>query len=271
MLTGIRRHLNYTNIAVTLALVFAMSGGAYAAGKYLITSTKQISPKVLKTLKGAKGANGSNGANGTNGTNGTGAAGAVGPQGPAGPGGGPGSPGAPGESVINKKVEPGVTCKEGGAEFKVGAGTPTHACNGEKGVIHPGETLPKGSSETGVWAEPQGIEHNTGKAQAVYVPISFTIPLAAEIPQSNVHFIKPKEALPAGCKGTPEKPEAESGNLCVFAAVQEGLLGTPAIVDPETESTNNSTAGPRGTLLGFIIQENAEEALTVHGTWVVTG
>jgi hypothetical protein len=29
---------------MTIALVFAMSGGAYAANHFLITSTKQISP-----------------------------------------------------------------------------------------------------------------------------------------------------------------------------------------------------------------------------------
>ena len=36
----------------TLALIFAMSGGAYAASHYLITSTKQIKPSVLGHLKG---------------------------------------------------------------------------------------------------------------------------------------------------------------------------------------------------------------------------
>lgn len=46
----IRRGLTYTNVTVTLALVFAMTGGAYAASKYLITSTTQISPRVLSQL-----------------------------------------------------------------------------------------------------------------------------------------------------------------------------------------------------------------------------
>src|SRR5437763_16587897 len=58
-------------MAVALfALFFAMGGGAYAAKHYLITSTKQISPKVLKALKGKAGK--------------PGAAGATGPAGPAG-------------------------------------------------------------------------------------------------------------------------------------------------------------------------------------------
>jgi hypothetical protein len=46
----LRRHLSYANVTATLALVFAMSGGALAAKHYLLTSTKQISPKVLKQL-----------------------------------------------------------------------------------------------------------------------------------------------------------------------------------------------------------------------------
>ena len=71
-----RRHLSYANVVATLALVFAMSGGALAASHYLITSTKQVSPKVLKKLTGKTGKPGT--------------AGATGPQGAA------GSPGAPG-------------------------------------------------------------------------------------------------------------------------------------------------------------------------------
>src|ERR1700752_5488354 len=87
---AIRRRFSYANVAATLALVFSMTGGALAAKHYLITSVKQISPKVLRQLKGRPGANGHNGANGTNGINGApgapGAGGAQGVQGPQGPG-----------------------------------------------------------------------------------------------------------------------------------------------------------------------------------------
>ncbi len=36
-----RRRLSYANVTATLALVFAMSGGAMAANHYLITSTSR--------------------------------------------------------------------------------------------------------------------------------------------------------------------------------------------------------------------------------------
>ncbi len=78
-----RRHLTYANVAATLALVFAMTGGAIAAKHYLISSTKQISPKVLKKLRGAKGATGAAGAQGRQGSQGV--PGQPGVQGPIGP------------------------------------------------------------------------------------------------------------------------------------------------------------------------------------------
>lgn len=81
-----RKRTSYANIVATLALVLALGGGtAWAAHHYLIVSTKQIKPSVLKKLHGAKGARGASGANGLNGTNGTnGAVGATGPTGVAG-------------------------------------------------------------------------------------------------------------------------------------------------------------------------------------------
>jgi hypothetical protein len=78
-----RRHLTYANVAATLALVFAMSGGALAAKHYLVNSTNQINPKVLRKLRGAKGKTGATGPQGKQGAQG--AAGTTGAQGPAGP------------------------------------------------------------------------------------------------------------------------------------------------------------------------------------------
>jgi len=81
-----RRRLSYANITATLALVFAMSGGALAANHYLINSTKQISPKVRKALTGKTGSTGP-----------TGPTGLAGAPGAAGKEGAPGKEGAKGE------------------------------------------------------------------------------------------------------------------------------------------------------------------------------
>ena len=81
-----KKHLQFSNLVAVSALFFALGGTAVAASKYLITSTSQISPKVLKALKGAHGARGAAGPRGVAGTTGTaGAAGATGPAGAAGP------------------------------------------------------------------------------------------------------------------------------------------------------------------------------------------
>jgi hypothetical protein len=78
-----RRHLSFANVASLMALIFSMSGGALAAHylrhpvhHYTITSTSQISPKVLRKLKGESGEIGP-----------TGAQGPTGPTGPKGPSG----------------------------------------------------------------------------------------------------------------------------------------------------------------------------------------
>jgi hypothetical protein len=59
------------SIIAILALFVALGGTAYATKHYLITSTKQIKPSVLKKLKGKAGKNGTDGINGTNGSNGS--------------------------------------------------------------------------------------------------------------------------------------------------------------------------------------------------------
>jgi len=79
---SVRRHVTYANIMATVAVVFAMGGSAVAASHYLITSTKEFKPSVLKSLKGNTGPKGPTGATGA-----TGPTGGVGPQGVQGPAG----------------------------------------------------------------------------------------------------------------------------------------------------------------------------------------
>jgi hypothetical protein len=75
-------------IIASVALFFALGGTAVAAHHFLITSTSQIKPSVLKQLKGNAGATGAAGA--------TGPQGSAGPQGPTGPQGPKGEPGGAG-------------------------------------------------------------------------------------------------------------------------------------------------------------------------------
>lgn len=194
----------------------------------------------------------------------TGATGATGNTGPA------GNNGSNGTSVTVKELKAGeCTNKEGGSEFTVGT-TKTLACNGEKGAIHPGETLPSGASETGVWAEPQGVEYPTHKIQFVFAEIGFPIPLSGELEASKVHFIKPNETAPPGCNnGSVTKPEAESGNLCVYASTDEGV-SAQSFVNPE-QANGPATAGKTGTLISFELTEIEETIASARGTWAVTG
>jgi hypothetical protein len=243
MLSRIRRRLTYANVAMIVALVFAMSSGAYAASKYVITSTKQISPKVLKALQGKNGKPGS-----------------VGPVGPAGPAGSAGAAGAKGENgalgLSGKEGKEGLLGKQGelGKSGELGKeGSPWTA----KG------TLPVGSSEHGVWLIPGQFAKPGSTVKAT---VSFPIPLASKLEVAQVHYIGPAETAPPGClSGTVAKPEAESGNLCVYSSF---LL---KLVDPSLESVEDGSggAGASGAMLNLVVTDTEEAE--ARGDWVVTG
>lgn len=247
MLSAIRRRFTYANVAVTLALVFAMTGGAYAASKILITSTKQISPKVLKSLKGARGANGANGANGTAGTAGpAGPGGAQGPAGPGGPQGPKGETGAPGT-------------------------------NGTTGFT---DTLPSGKTLKGDWSI-VAVLPGTGPLEgSASTAVSFGIPLAAAATPLYIKAPTPEEEAkkefptpPAGCTGNVEEPGAEPGHACVFARFEHNN-GTVGIC-PGSETViacafkgELSGTDPAGFIIGALDAEKGLVAL--NGTWAVT-
>ena len=98
-----RKRITYANVAATLALVFAMSGGAFAAKHYLLSSTKQISPKVLKALKGKTGKTGATGPAGLAGKEGS--PGKEGKEGKQGTEGKEGKEGPPGPVNLSKLAE----------------------------------------------------------------------------------------------------------------------------------------------------------------------
>jgi len=98
------KRISPSMIVALIALFFALTGGAVAAQKYVLTSTKQIKPGVLDDLRGKAGPKGDRGPTGPQG-----AAGPVGPMGPAGPQGAAGGPGAAGAQGAQGVPGPGMT------------------------------------------------------------------------------------------------------------------------------------------------------------------
>jgi hypothetical protein len=295
MPSALRSRLTYANVVATLALVFAMSGGALAATHYLITSTKQISPKVLKKLEGREGAAGAtgkegaagkaggNGANGSNGSNGEGvtvssinpgetacsklggakfAAGGKEATACNGKAGNNGLEGEKGESVTASEVKAGAgepACKElGGSKFQVGShGQETFACNGKEGSPWTdGGTLPSGKTETGTWTFAASPDTF---ASVERIPISFTIPLHEALNSSEqLHFVEEGTNVPGACEGNAKEPTAQPGNVCIYVGGSlEGISGH--LFEGETVA---------GLVLGLGI--TGAEGGDGHGTWAVT-
>jgi len=232
MLKAIRTRIHLTpgTVIATLALVFAMTGGAYAASKYLITSTKQISPKVLKALKGASGKAGANGAQGP-----AGPAGATGPGGPQGPGGaqGPGGPGGPAGA-------PGKDGKDG--------------TNGTTGFT---ETLPSGKTEKGQWSVTPVDSPELGVQKFGFGAISFVIPLSSAPILIHVKEGQAGTEHAIECPGTLEDPMAKEGFLCLYTESE-----------PETTfSEGTSTAHTTGA---FVLFTGTFAGVPTHGSWAVT-
>jgi hypothetical protein len=279
MFSWIRRRCSYANVVATFALFFAMTGGALAASHYLITSTKQIKPSVLKSL--------------------------VGRAGPAGPAGTAGAVGARGESGATGTGTPGVEGHEGkeGSKGKEGKEGP-EGKEGLPGVIHPGETLAPGASETGMWAAsgssatgqlcvpnaeeapvisggadpgcPTGYTFDQLGSVAVGV-ISFTIPLEAALGGEEVHYLKYEQKAAGHCEGSFEKPTAEPGNLCVYEAPgpQNEEVGLVAS-DYSSVGKGESGALKTGAIV-FAVPANPtdsgikhEESVFTSGSWAVT-
>ena len=98
-----------TIVIAVLALFFALGGTAVATSHYLLTSTSQIKPSVLKKLKGNAGPQGSQGPAGAQGAGGqqgaAGPQGAVGPQGKEGPAGPQGKEGPAGPTNLSSLTE----------------------------------------------------------------------------------------------------------------------------------------------------------------------
>jgi hypothetical protein len=226
-----RRRLSYANVVATLALVFAMSGGALAANHYLINSTKQINPKVLKALanqnkklfqKLAKTVT---------------------------------------VAKATSAVTAGTAATAGSATSALSATNATNATNAANATnassASSSATLGKGQTETGVWSA-----NDTNNP--AYGAISFVHPLTSP---PTPHLIPPGGPVPPGCSGTTNAPGASPGQLCVFA---QFLFNSEfaGIFDPGTAGSEEA-AGKHGAVV-FLFKTGAGH-FDGAGTWAVTG
>jgi len=279
MFKQVRERLGSAGLVVAIvALIVALSGGAYAAtsgsggGKATASSGKRgkpgkqgkpgkpgpAGPQGPQGVPGPKGDTGAPGQNGTNGVN-----------------------GADGKSVITSIEPEGANCAEGGTKL-VGTVT-TYACNGEEGEEGPegprgpegspwtvGGVLPPGETETGAWA------FNANDADAeIFVPISFTLPLGVELGEEDVHFqnVPSKPAFEAACPlpGSASEPAAPPGKLCIYfnsfggAPVNATFTRISKLTILNEPGSNSS-----GAVLEFAFSGAAGELAQGSGSWAVT-
>lgn len=236
MFSHLRKRISYTGVIMTFALVFAMSGGAYAASKYLITSTKQISPKVLSALRGKSGPRGATGTAGPTGQNGA--------PGAAGQKGAPGTPGLKGEPG-----EPGQKGEKGAEGLEGPPGSPWTA----------GGVLPTGATETGSFV----AGPNTGTS--LFTGVSFPIQLSEALDAAHVATVMENETV-AHCPGTEAEPTAEAGYLCVYLGATAGAA--------KSVKVEKLTFGGGASKTGAIMIWEFESGVTgvpVFGSFAVTG
>lgn len=236
----LRRRVTYANIAATLALVLAMGGGAIAATHYLISSTSQISPRVLSKLHGSRGPAGPRGKTGKRGRRGK-------RGGPRGPRGSQGPVGPPGVA--------GVQGPDGGVGQR--------GSRGPEGPPGPSALapLPPGASESGLYSMNVGGSPSKVEYEAVSLPVL----LGASFAGTNIEYLPAGSPRSANCEGT---GKAARGFLCLYSNFPQGagILGKPEVLNLEALKPETGV-GPHGFVLQWASPE--PEALDI-GTYTIT-
>lgn len=266
MFSPLRNRFGIPGVISIVALVFAMAGGAFAAkdlnsggSKATASATGKQGPRGPRGPRGKRGPTGPTGPQGPVGAKGdTGAAGANGADGAAGPMGPMGPTGLTGPTGKNGATGPtGPTGAAG-----VGTTGPTGAtgATGETGFT---ETLPSGAIEVGSWSGtvgPSGLD---------FAPISFPIPLSADLEEANVHIIGEGGTGGSGCTGgkanTP-KVGIEKGHLCVYVF---SVFGGEELVEAKAIRKAGSGQAGASTMGARIQVEGPQNGEVIFGTFAV--
>ncbi|HWM62728.1 MAG TPA: hypothetical protein VNP96_01910 [Solirubrobacterales bacterium] len=300
MFSSFRNRFGIPGVISVIALVFAMFGGAYAASNSGEDQKASASAKAKQGPRGPRGKTGPAGPAGPQGP--AGAPGAKGDTGPAGANGKDGTNGTNGTTGTNgtngKTVLSGTAIPTGAlgtdGDFYIEtdeqkiygpkangvwpAGVNLKGANGTNGQPWtPDNELPAGATVTGAWSF--GTLPSP-PAEPLYVPISFPVPLGAELDEAHVHYINPagkevvfgEEFTPTDCGSgigagvNAANPQAKPGHLCVYAAFTNklGPLGGPIGIKKASNAAGASTAG--ALLEWNFMEANARAA----GTFAVT-
>ncbi len=281
MFQTIRKHTNPATIMSFFALMFAMSGGAYAMGSHggssggrgpnpttasvarsgsnttLATAAKSKAKAKSKSTTGARGP--------------AGPAGKTGPAGPAGPVGLAGPAGEKGAAGTNGTNGVGTEGKEGPAG--------KNGTNGKEGSPWTATgALPPGKTETGSWVLVAAKEIGSPR-----VEISFPIPLKEGLESGHVLYVG-EAGNGTTCPGSAEEPQAAEGDLCVYEATSTGVVksggGTAEALFFDSGSGDYffhlGTTGVAGTVMALTKGETSTggtpepEVSEGWGTWAVT-
>jgi hypothetical protein len=306
MLSAIRKQLNPATVMAFVALVFAMTGGAFAvtghgggSGSHAtLTATVAKAKKKDKSAPGGKlGPRGPAGPAGSQGPAGpAGAQGSAGGKGENGTAGANGTAGTNGASVTSAPLGVGDEhCKAGGSEFSSASG-PSYACNGKEGKEGKegspwtaGGTLPPEKTETGSWAigvTPSGVNRAID-----LVPLSFPIPLkeglsgegceeerATRTKPCHVHLINEGGEEVDIFNGARTAP-TECGTPVGTAAEPKASPGNLCVYMADNSDdagdgihrSGSTGSGPGASTTGAVLLiEVLEEDSEAWGTWAVT-
>jgi hypothetical protein len=279
MFQRIRKHLTPSTAIAFFALVFALTGGAFAAtggsnggsGSHatLTASASKAKPKAKAGPRGPAGPKGAPGATGATGPAGpqglAGAAGAAGGKGENGTNGTNGADGTDGASGTSATTESFTGSKHGcplGGVVVKSASPEAAVCNGKTGYT---EFLPEGKTETGTFGQ-AGPEEAEMK-----IPISFTIPIEGEEVITKVHFLEAEAKLPGECEGTVKKPEAAPGALCVYGGELDS--GIAEVIIMNANGGFEKPVGGPGVILDVVLKSGigaGPGSGGAGGSWAVT-